>query len=199
MHSHSSSNLQQQSVFPPGKRCSPSAATDTQRSAVPCTWCNVVLAGVLRTEQVTMWWCEVKTVGCMWQQRRPKFVPAPSVLTLVCNLALSWRRNIFISCVSSGTKWTIANVLTSWYLNIEVEVHCCPPRQDVHKNNTILMQRERPSQILVEQCCPTSRTSHHQIITCLVFRRTGKNFRCTAFYSATVAADEEEQLLRHAG
>ena len=92
----------------------------------------------------------------------------PAVRTLVCSLALSRRRNIFISGVSSGTKWTTVTLLTSYYLNIVVEVHCCPRRQDVHKNNTLLVQKERTSRILVEQYCPTAQKSHQQIITCLV-------------------------------
>jgi len=94
VHSHSSSIIEQQSVFPPCKRCSPSAAPGTLRSAVPCTWCNVDLAAVLRTEKFIMWWCEVKTLGCMWQHCRPKFMTAPAVRKLVCSLALSRRRNI---------------------------------------------------------------------------------------------------------
>ena len=94
VHSLSSSIFEQQSVLPPGKRRSMSAATGTLRSAVPCAWCNFVLADVLRTDQVIMWWCEVKTVVCLWQHCRPKFMTAPAVLTLVCSLALSRRRNI---------------------------------------------------------------------------------------------------------
>jgi hypothetical protein len=197
VHSHSSSILeQQQPAFPPSKRSSPSAVSGTLRSAVPCTWCSVVLAGVLRTEQVIMWWCEVKTVGCMWQHCRPKFVTTPAVLSLVCSLPLSRRRNIFISDYLAGPN---GRKRACWLLGIWIwrsKFIVIPLGKTFTRITPFSCKNIRRHKFWTNSVAPQPR--HHTIRLSLVWfseERRERNFRCTAFRSATVTADEEEQPL----
>jgi hypothetical protein len=69
---------------------------------------------------------------------------------------------------------------------------------NVKKNNSLVMPKQRPSQILVGVA---TQTGQHTIKLSLVcFSEEGvKNLRRTAFRSAIVAADEEEQLSPHVG
>ena len=59
----SSPTFEQEHVFSSGKSCCPSSAvTGTRRPTEPRRWRSGAIAIFLKPKQLTIWWCEVRTV-----------------------------------------------------------------------------------------------------------------------------------------
>jgi hypothetical protein len=137
------------SVFPPHKTCSHYAATCRWRSAVPFYWCSGVLTGFphffffsalfppppkKKTQQVKIWWCERMSSQWMWQHCPSK----------ICDGCLGAHTCV---CPQRHGGATIQKLF--WWVELSegkhseflvfqlaVGVYCCPPRLQVHKNDT---------------------------------------------------------------
>ena len=100
------------------------------QSAIPCCWCNDVLADYFfqRTIQVIIWWYEVNTTGLMQRQHCPS-----KICDSLCGVHTCIQPSIIleeqqIRCFSCGTNLTNVSIQTSYCCNIASGVHCCPPR-----------------------------------------------------------------------
>jgi hypothetical protein len=85
-------------------------------------------------KQVIIWWCEVRPVEWMWQQS----------LSIICDDFCDAHTGVRPTLVMeeepfrhlSGGMNLRARIQTSKGFSTVVSVHCCSPRQEVHKNNT---------------------------------------------------------------
>ena len=130
--------FEQEHIFLPSESSSSSSATTgAWYFAVTHHWQNVGLADFLKGPQVIILSCEVRSVGWIWRHCPSKICGG------LCDAhACAWPNvpveELPFRHFSYGTNSMKASI------EIVVRVYCCLPTQEIHKNNTFIIQKDQP-------------------------------------------------------